>query len=81
LKRWKKYWFTLSVDGHLRYFNTPSDQVAKNTIFMPQEVIDIKTGLDVETKPPEGKQGRELIKIVTRNQPWILCGEDVDDVL
>jgi hypothetical protein len=71
----------LGVDGSLRYFHTPSDLEAKNTLFVAQDVIDIKTGVDVETKAPEGKLNTELIKLVTRGQSWHLCAEDVDDLL
>ncbi len=81
LKRWKRYWFSLSVDGYLRYFESPDNLIAKKTIHVPTKIIAIKTGLDVEAKAPEGKKNEYMLKLETREDSWILCADDVDSLL
>ena len=81
LKRWKKYWFALSMDGYLRYFESPDNLVAKKTISIPRDVIAIKTGTDVEAQAPDAKLNDHLIKLITREDGWVLCADDVDDML
>lgn len=84
LKRWKKAWFSLSVDGLLRYFESPDDLVAKRTISVSKDVIEIKTGVEIanQHRAPEGLSSEYLIKLVTRDDgSWILCADSVDDML
>ena len=82
LKRWKKKWCSLSSDGYVRQFETPDDLEAKRTLLVPQDVIAIRTGLDVDHKPPEGNEHEWLIELVTKHgDPWILCAENLDDML
>jgi hypothetical protein len=84
LKRWKKAWFSLSVDGLLRYFESPDALVAKRTINVSKDVIEIKTGVEIanEHRAPEGLSSEYLIKLVTRDDgSWILCADSVDDML
>ncbi|CAF0798588.1 unnamed protein product [Brachionus calyciflorus] len=81
LKRWKKNWFSLSVDGYLRFFETPDDLIAKETVLLSRDVIAIVTGSDVDVKAPENYSKANMIKLVMREDNWILCAEDVDDML
>ena len=81
MKRWKRYWFSLSVDGYLRYFESPDDLVAKKTLNVHRDIIAIKTGLDVESKSPEGKKQDYLIRLITREDSWVLCADDIDNML
>lgn len=81
LKKWKKYWFSLSVEGYLRYFESPDNSVAKKTISIPNDVIAIKTGADVDNKAPDSSSQASMIKLILRENNWILCAEDIDDML
>ena len=65
----------------MRYFESPDSLEAKKTLHIPTEVIAIKTGLDTEAKAPEGKHNEHLIKLITRGDSWILCADDIDDML
>jgi len=38
LKRWKKSWYSLSIDGYLRQFESPDKFIAKKTLYIPNEV-------------------------------------------
>ena len=38
LKRWKKSWYSLSVDGYLRQFDSPDKFIAEKTLYIPNEV-------------------------------------------
>lgn len=85
LKRWKKYWFALTIDGYFRCFESPDDLIAKQTLIMSSEVVSISIGGDVEgVPPPETHRSEDLIKInaaTARNDSWILCADNLDDML
>ena len=81
LKRWKLSWYSLTVDGFFRQFESPDSLTAKSTILVPKDVIAIKIGSDTKVKPPANRSVDFLIKIITRNSTWHLCAENVDDML
>lgn len=81
LKRWKKNWFSLSVDGHLRQFDSPNDFIAKKTLYVPRDVIQIIIGANADTRAPDGLSMEFLLKLVTRDGSWVLCAENIDDML
>lgn len=82
LKKWRRYWFTLTQDGLLRYFETELSSKAEDVMNVPLNCTSIKTGTEVaKVHPPEGMSTNFLLKIETRNvQSWMLCGEDEDDM-
>lgn len=55
--------------------------MAKNTIFVPRDVIAVKIGSDTKIKPPSNRSADYLIKIITRKSEWILCAESIDEML
>lgn len=81
LKRWKKEWFALSIDGYLRHFENPNKLRSEDTLHMPTDAMRILVGSDVDTSAPSGRSNDSLIKIQTRDSDWILCAENVDEML
>lgn len=70
------------MDGYFRYFDSPDDIVAKKTVLLPKDVIAIKTGHDVDSSsPPEGYKRDALLQLILRDEIWVLCAENVDDML
>ncbi len=81
LKRWKKSWYSLSVNGNLREFDSPDKFIANKTLDIPNEVIAIDQGSQVNSPSPPGLSADHLIKLITREDSWILCAENIDEML
>lgn len=81
LKRWKKQWFSLTRDGYFRYFENCNDNIALDTIHMPTEAFKVFVGQDVMAEAPSGFKTDSLIMIQASCGEWILCANDVDDML
>jgi hypothetical protein len=71
----------MTVDGYLRYFENPDALEAKKTLFVPQDVIAIKVGRDVDRAPPPGNSAEHMIKIVAKQGSWVLCADSLDEML
>jgi len=84
LKKWKRYWFTLTTDGFLRYFESELSNKAEDVMNIPLECISIKMGAEVpvrKVQPPEGLRINFLLALETTNgRTWILCGDSEDEV-
>ena len=82
MKRWEKYWFSLSADGYLRYFESPDKLIAKKAVLIPRDIISLKTGRDVQ-RPPDVSKSEDMLQLVSRDQKsdWKLCAESIDDML
>lgn len=59
------------------YFIFLTETICYNLI----KVIAIKVGADVNSKAPNGLSMDFLIKLITREDSWILCAENIDDKL
>ena len=81
LKRWKKSWYSLSINGILREFDSPDKFIANKTLDIPNEVIAIDNGVQVNTPSPFGLSPEHLIKLITRDDAWILCAENIDEMI
>lgn len=82
LKRWKKEWFALTIDGYLRYFETPDKLIGLDTINLPNDALRIRVRSDVRTEAPTGYSQDFLIQIENRKKDdWIICAENVDEML
>ena len=81
MKRWKLSWYALTIDGYFRQFESPDSLIAKNTLFVPKDVIAIKIGSDTKIKPPSNRSADYLLKIITKNSTWALCAESIDEML
>ena len=44
-------------------------------------MIAVKVGAEVNAKAPSGFSTDYLIKLITRDDYWILCAESIDDML
>ncbi len=81
MKRWKLTWYSLTIDGYFRQFESPDSLIAKNTLFVPKDVIAVKIGSESNIKPPANRSVDYLIKVITRKTEWILCAESIDEML
>jgi hypothetical protein len=80
LKRWKREWFVLSADGFLRYFENENKTIAENSLFLPEDVREVRIGACVDA--PEGHSARHTITVVcTEKSDWIMCADSLDDAL
>ena len=48
---------------------------------MPKDVNRIAIGPEVKTSVPNGCDKNSLIQIFTRSDDWIICAENVDEML
>uniref|UniRef100_A0A8C5XQ69 Pleckstrin homology domain containing B2 n=1 Tax=Microcebus murinus TaxID=30608 RepID=A0A8C5XQ69_MICMU len=83
LKRWKKNWFDLWLDGHLIYYDDQTRQSIEDKVHMPVDCINIRTGHECrDIQPPDGKSKDCMLQIVCRDGKTIsLCAESTDDCL
>ena len=81
MKRWKLTWYSLTIDGYFRQFESSDSLIAKNTLFVPRDVIAVKIGSETKVKPPANRSVDYLIKVITRKTEWILCAEYIDEIL
>ncbi|XP_074657924.1 pleckstrin homology domain-containing family B member 2-like [Tubulanus polymorphus] len=82
LKRWKRKWFVLYGNGELRYFEDQNEYESEETILMTVDVINIKTGLQIQNvTPPEGQNKDSLIQITCKDDGNMnLCADSLDDM-
>ncbi|XP_012666349.1 pleckstrin homology domain-containing family B member 2-like isoform X1 [Otolemur garnettii] len=83
LKRWKKNWFDLWLDGHLIYYDDQTRQSIEDKVHMPVDCINICMGHECQyIQPPEGKSKDYMLQIVCEDGKTIsLCAESTDDCL
>uniref|UniRef100_A0A2K6F8G3 PH domain-containing protein n=1 Tax=Propithecus coquereli TaxID=379532 RepID=A0A2K6F8G3_PROCO len=81
LKRWKKNWFDLWLDGHLIYYDDQTRQSIEDKVHMPVDCINIRVGHECrDIQPPDGKSKDCMLQIVCRDGKTIsLCAESTDD--
>ncbi|XP_023374451.1 pleckstrin homology domain-containing family B member 2-like isoform X2 [Otolemur garnettii] len=81
LKRWKKNWFDLWLDGHLIYYDDQTRQSIEDKVHMPVDCINICMGHECQyIQPPEGKSKDYMLQIVCEDGKTIsLCAESTDD--
>ena len=75
------YWFALTTDGFLRQFHSPDNLTAYKTVLVPQDILSIKIGAEVDQKAPDGRSPQFMIKLIGRDSSWVLCADSVDDML
>uniref|UniRef100_A0A8C8ZMS7 Pleckstrin homology domain containing B2 n=1 Tax=Prolemur simus TaxID=1328070 RepID=A0A8C8ZMS7_PROSS len=68
LKRWKKNWFDLWLDGHLIYYDDQTRQSIEDKVHMPVDCINIRVGHECrDIQPPDGKSKDCMLQIVCRD--------------
>ncbi|XP_030055185.1 pleckstrin homology domain-containing family B member 1 [Microcaecilia unicolor] len=83
LRRWKKRWFDLWMNGVLVYYSDDSRRTLKDMIFLRFNCTDVKAGQECQdVQPPEGKSRDCLLTIFLRNNfDVMLCAESEDDAI
>ncbi|XP_019904764.1 pleckstrin homology domain-containing family B member 2 isoform X2 [Esox lucius] len=81
LRRWKRNWFDLWLDGRLVFYDDQQDM--EDEIHMRVDCINIRSATAChDLKPPEGRSRDDLIQIVCRDGRVIsVCGDNADDAL
>ncbi|CAH1777975.1 unnamed protein product [Owenia fusiformis] len=80
LKRWKRSWLVLYVDGILKYFESPDSHVAEDVVLMHKDVRCMQTGTACLAAPPDGASINCLFAVVrTNGERWVFSGADQDD--
>ena len=46
-----------------------------------KQVIAIKIGRDVDSKPPENQPAGHMLKIIGKKTTWVLCADSLDEML
>ncbi|XP_075775686.1 pleckstrin homology domain-containing family B member 1 isoform X2 [Pelodiscus sinensis] len=83
LRRWKRNWFVLWLDGGLVYYQDETQRDLEGRIHIKFNCRDIKTGRECrDVQPPEGRSRDCLMTIVLRDGSKVtLCAESEDDAV
>uniref|UniRef100_A0A8C5ZER4 Pleckstrin homology domain containing B1 n=1 Tax=Marmota marmota marmota TaxID=9994 RepID=A0A8C5ZER4_MARMA len=83
LRRWKRNWFALWLDGSLGYYHDETAQDEEDRVLIQFNVRDIKIGQEChDIQPPEGRSGDGLLTVNLREGSRLhLCAETRDDAV
>ncbi|XP_043928146.1 pleckstrin homology domain-containing family B member 1 [Protopterus annectens] len=83
LKRWKKNWFDLWMDGTLIYYKDETREDMEDRVHIKFSCTTVKAGSECrDVQPPEGKSKGCLIMVFLRDGPTLtLCAESEDDAV
>ncbi|NXV87520.1 PKHB1 protein, partial [Calonectris borealis] len=83
LRRWKRNWFVLYLDGSLVYYHDETQRDMDGRIHVKYSCRDVRTGLECrDVQPPEGKSRDCLLTVVLRDgSKTTLCAESKDDAV
>uniref|UniRef100_A0A7N5P4Y8 Pleckstrin homology domain containing B1 n=2 Tax=Ailuropoda melanoleuca TaxID=9646 RepID=A0A7N5P4Y8_AILME len=83
LRRWKRNWFALWLDGTLGYYHDETAQDEEDRVLIQFNVRDIKIGQECQdVQPPEGRSRDGLLTVNLREGSRLhLCAETKDDAL
>ncbi|KGL98055.1 Pleckstrin homology domain-containing family B member 1, partial [Charadrius vociferus] len=83
LRRWKRNWFVLHLDGSLVYYHDETQRDMDGRIHIKYSCRDVRTGRECrDVQPPEGKNRNCLLTIVLRDSSkTTLCAESEDDAI
>ncbi|XP_053561581.1 pleckstrin homology domain-containing family B member 1 [Bombina bombina] len=83
LKRWKKEWYDLWLDGNFVNYTDDSRQNMEQQTPLKHNCVDVKVGQECEDiSPPEGSnQGSLLVVQMRDHSKLLLCAESEDDAL
>ncbi|XP_062052673.1 pleckstrin homology domain-containing family B member 1 isoform X2 [Lepus europaeus] len=83
LRRWKRNWFALWLDGTLGYYHDETAQDEEDRVFIHANVRDIKVGQEChDVQPPEGRSRDGLLTVSLREGGRLhLCAETRDDAI
>ncbi|XP_073404663.1 pleckstrin homology domain-containing family B member 1 [Dendrobates tinctorius] len=83
LRRWKKHWFDLWMDGALIYYSDQSRQSMEERILLKSNCVTVRSGQECgDIPPPEGSNQESLLTIDMRDHcRLLLCAESEDDAV
>ncbi|XP_076969746.1 pleckstrin homology domain-containing family B member 1 isoform X5 [Tamandua tetradactyla] len=83
LRRWKRNWFALWLDGTLGYYHDETAQDEEDRVLIHFNVRDVKIGQEChDVQPPEGRSRDGLLTVTLREGSRLhLCAETRDDAL
>ncbi|XP_068786899.1 pleckstrin homology domain-containing family B member 1 isoform X2 [Struthio camelus] len=83
LRRWKRNWFVLYLDGTLVYYQDESQREAEGAIAVRRRCRDVRSGRECpEVQPPAGRSRDCLLSVALRDgSRAALCAESPDDAV
>ncbi|NXC41431.1 PKHB1 protein, partial [Penelope pileata] len=83
LRRWKRNWFVLYLDGSLVYYHDETQRDMDGRIHIKYSCRDVRAGRECrDVQPPEGKSRECLLTVVLRDgSKTMLCAESEDDAI
>ncbi|NXT43257.1 PKHB1 protein, partial [Pelecanoides urinatrix] len=83
LRRWKRNWFVLYLDGSLVYYHDETQRDMDGRIHIKYSCRDVRTGHECrDVQLPEGKSRDCLLTVVLRDgSKTTLCAESKDDAV
>ncbi|XP_068411476.1 pleckstrin homology domain-containing family B member 1 isoform X3 [Eschrichtius robustus] len=83
LRRWKRNWFALWLDGTLGYYHDETAQDEEDRVLIHFNVRDIKIGEECrDVQPPEGRSRDGLLTVNLQEGSRLhLCAETRDDAI
>ncbi|NXQ38693.1 PKHB1 protein, partial [Catharus fuscescens] len=83
LRRWKRNWFVLYLDGSLVYYHDETQRDMDGRIHIKYSCRDVRIGRECkDVQPPEGRNRDCLLTVVLRDgSKTTLCAESEDDAV
>ncbi|NWI46062.1 PKHB1 protein, partial [Picathartes gymnocephalus] len=83
LRRWKRNWFVLYLDGSLVYYHDETQRDMDGRIHIQYSCRDVRIGRECkDVQPPEGRSRECLLTVVLRDgSKTTLCAESEDDAV
>ncbi|XP_077155979.1 pleckstrin homology domain-containing family B member 1 [Ranitomeya variabilis] len=83
LRRWKKQWFDLWMDGALVYYPDDSRRSKEERILLRNNCVTVRAGQECgDIPPPDGSNQESLLTIDMRDHcRLLLCAESEDDAV
>ncbi|KAG9469798.1 pleckstrin homology domain-containing family B member 1 [Eleutherodactylus coqui] len=83
LRRWKKHWFDLWMDGGLVYYADDTRGNLVERILLKNNCVTVRSGHECgDIQPPEGSNRESLLTIDLRHHSrLLLCAESEDDAV
>ncbi|NWW24337.1 PKHB1 protein, partial [Falcunculus frontatus] len=83
LRRWKRNWFVLYLDGSLVYYHDETQQDMDGRIHIKYSCRDVRIGRECkDVQPPEGRSRDCLLTVVLRDgSKTTLCAQSEDDAV
>ncbi|NWU10447.1 PKHB1 protein, partial [Cephalopterus ornatus] len=83
LRRWKRNWFVLYLDGSLVYYHDETQRDMDGRIHIKFSCRDVRIGRECkDVQPPEGRSRECLLTVVLRDgSKTTLCAESQDDAV